>query len=101
MNNFKQKMQAEGRDYMLQKFADERADVLIGPYWREYMMTGYIVDFDLDAEQLERSALMSGIGDLQTVLREHIKREVIVTANNSDLPRAWRIALLGHGDAWD
>lgn len=101
MSKFKQALADEGRDYMLQKFAEERAEELIGSYWHEYLKTGRIGDFDLGENGLERAALLSGIGDIRTVLLEHIKREVIVAANNPGLSREWRLQVLGYGSAWD
>lgn len=98
--NIKQSIDLDGREYVLDKFAEQRADELLPDYWQEYMQTGRVDDFDIDSYSLESDALASGISDFKTGLREHIKREIIVAANNSNLPREWRIKILGMGEPW-
>lgn len=99
--NIKESIQLYGREYVLQKFAERRADELLPRYWEEYLFTGRVDDFDIDSYSLESDALASGISDFKTGLREHIKRQIIITANDRTLPRCWRLLLLGNGEPWD
>jgi len=98
--NIKLSIELDGREYALQEFAELRADELLPDYWREYMKTGRVDDFDIDSYSLESEALASGISDFKTGLREHIKREIIVAANNRSLPQDWRNKILGAGSYW-
>lgn len=90
----------DGRDYVLQEFADRRADEVLPAYWAEYMKTGRVSDFDLDSYNLELQAISTGVHDFKIALRNHIRREIIAAANDKRMSREWKNTILGPCTIW-